>query len=116
MGSITAPQKNKIFILILIVVVLLSLLLGWNKYVIQKDFFVYVYAPCDTESSLCFEYEGEQYLKLYQKAYVLECRDGGLCDVYACSEQDQAQNKCLLVECTEDTLEEGEICINNKEI
>lgn len=113
MSSLNTKQKNRILIIGLIAVVLVSLSFGFHKYIIQKDFFVYLYAPCDPAAQSCFEFEGEQYLKMYQKAYVIEqCMDGS-CDMYACED---GQNTCLVVECSEDELEEGEVCINNIEI
>lgn len=116
--STKIQKKNIILILGVLVLILISLAFKYNKYILEKDYFVYLYASCDTQVQNCFQYEDEEdyYTKMYQKAYIVErCMDG-TCDMYACSQQEQDQNQCLIVECSEDTLEEGELCVNNQEI
>lgn len=116
MFNLIRTQKNKILIIGLLGAVLISLILKFEKYIVQKDFYAYIYAPCDQQYKSCFEYEDEQYVKLYQKAYIVEqCMDES-CDMYACTESQQEEGVCLVVECSEDVLEEGEVCVNNQEI
>lgn len=92
----------------LLLAVLLSI--KFNKYVLEKDYFLYMHVPCP-EGVICFEYEDQQYVKLYRKAYKVEqCHQDNTCDPLVC---DEGEDGCSYVFCSEDTLEEDEACVDS---
>lgn len=111
-------NKDKIILLTLLALIAFSLSLGFKKYVIDKDYYVFMHTPCVTEDSTCFSFEDEEtgeselYLKVYRKAYKVEqCMNEG-CDPYACNVDEVG---CLTITCSEEDLDEGEVCNSNKE-
>jgi hypothetical protein len=105
-------KNNKIAAgsIFLILAVLLSI--KFNTYVVRKDYFFYMHIPCP-EGVSCFEYEGEQYVKMYRKAYKVEqCYRDEACDPLACGEDEK---DCSYVYCSEDSVEEDEACEGSNE-
>jgi hypothetical protein len=103
--NIMKISKTILYILILIILILLSY--NFKKYVIEKDFLVYLQAPCTEDESKCFELDGEKYIKVYQKAYYIESCASGECDPYQCLETED----CEIIFCSEETIEEDESCV-----
>jgi hypothetical protein len=87
-----------------------TMFFGFDKIMIDKDFLVYMHAPCRIESgNSCFQTESELYHKVYRKAYYVDfCHKTDLCDVFSCKEDEQG---CEEIFCSEDLLEEGERCV-----
>ena len=103
-------NKNKIILSILILLVIFSISVKFKKYVIDKDYFVYMQPAC-IEGYVCFTNEDaeEPYLKVYRKAYEVEkCMSIGGCQPDFCT-QDEVD--CSITSCSEDDLEEGESCV-----
>lgn len=104
-------RTNKIILAVLILLVVFSLFLGFKKYVLDKDYFIYLNASCTGEYS-CFEQEEveDPYIKVYRKAYEIQsCIDTQDCDPFVCRED---EDTCTIIPCSEEELEDGETCVN----
>lgn len=108
---------------ILAAVFVLALLaaVGWNysTFFNERDYLVYTEVSCDPETESCFswvcEEEDEECDDAPYKKITLTAAYAPLCDIYtdeecpepSCSPLDTA---CEVIFCSEETLEEGEIC------
>ena len=106
-------NKNKIIFAFLLLLVVLSFSQKIKKYIIDRDYFVYMHPVC-IEGYSCFTNEDveEPYLKVYRKAYkVQQCIDTQNCKPDFC---EQDEKDCMLITCSEEELEDGESCIELK--
>jgi hypothetical protein len=106
-------DKNKIILFVVLISIAFSLSLGFKKYVVDKDFFVYMHAPCTEIGQSCFVLDDERYIKVYRKAYKVEECSKGACDPFVCQE---SESDCQAIICSEDQLKDGEVCEVNNEI
>lgn len=110
-------KQNKILLTIILISALVALFLNFKKYVVDKDYILYMNAPCDIEGK-CFivkdaiddeVFNDEPYLKMYRNhAKVEHCLETGSCDVFVCEEGEEG---CEQIYCSEEMIEEGEECI-----
>ncbi|MEN9921153.1 MAG: hypothetical protein RLZZ517_131 [Candidatus Parcubacteria bacterium] len=106
-------NKNKIIFALLLLAVVVSFSQKIKKYIFDKDYFVYMNPVC-IQGYSCFTNEDaeEPYLKVYRKAYkVQQCIELQNCQPDFCEAEEQ---DCMVVTCSEDSLEEGEICTEIK--
>ncbi len=110
-------NKNKILFALLIVATISVFFLNAKRYLIDREFQVYMHIPC-SEEGRCFLvqdaiddeiFNDEPYLKMYRNNKEVEfCIESGICDVFTCKD---GEEDCEITECSEETLEDGEICV-----
>ncbi len=115
MGSADNTKSN-IFLRALILSVLVSLFLVYQKYIVKNDYFVRVELPCNPDVDVCFVSECDadadprcsgdvtrNYKVILMKAYKvppLDCVDSADCQTFLCSTE------------TRETLEIEDSCSN----
>lgn len=110
-------NKNKILFVLLIFVTCIALFLNFKKYILDKDYILYMHIPC-TETGECFLVEDalddeifndDPYLKMYRNNQQVEyCVETGTCDEFVCGID---ETDCEIIKCSEETIEEDEICV-----
>lgn len=100
-------NKNKIILFTLLVLIAFSLSYKLKKYIIDRDYFVFMHAICKTGDRNCFSLNDTLYYKVYRKAYKVEAclKDG--CNPFICEENEP---DCITITCSENVLEDEEIC------
>lgn len=75
--------KTKSLLGVSIILIVISLLMSYNKFIIRKDFVVYNQIPCDPERESCFierADEGSNEEDYYYKAFYRKAANIPLCD------------------------------------
>lgn len=117
-------KKSRILFLIIILAILISVGLSFNKYMIQRDYFMQFQVECDPAIEKCFvvecspedgsecpanEVERKSYYKIImKKAYLLpDCDPNNeYCPKVSCDKD----VTCEEIFCDENTVIEGETC------
>lgn len=92
----------------------------YYQYEIKKNFIIKLNTICDPNISNCFTAESEDinfgqdpYEKVSIVAkYAPVCLEEHICDHFLCP-PDLVTSKCVITYCSEDTISDGESCINN---
>jgi len=111
-------KKSKILMWVFIIALIISVGVTYYRYVIQRDYLIFAHAPCDPKTESCFYYECEEddleceieyYKKIEKKAFNIELCDSEdpECQPLVCKE---GEADCEITSCSEENLEEGELC------
>jgi hypothetical protein len=111
-------NKNPANLLILIILVLLAVIVyRYDQYILKKNFLLNIAANCDPSIESCFvvncspEEDEECDQTPYKKIEILAseapmCLQEHSCDSFEC----ESGTSCVAVYCSENTLEEWEVC------
>ena len=111
-------KKSKILMWVFIFSVCISVGITYYRYVIKKDYIIFVHVECNPEVDSCFYYECEEgdseceieyYKKIEKKAFNIELCDSESpdCKPLFCAE---GEKDCTITNCSVDNVEEGEKC------
>lgn len=120
----TVEKKSKIFLIIMVSSLILSIGITFQRYVIFRDYFVQISVHCDPSQESCFVYtcnedsqecsddseNGIWYYKFVtKKAYTLpDCsKEEFVCRNLSCKE---GEKNCIETECDPSEVEEGVSC------
>lgn len=107
---------SRYFILMILVVVVAVFGYRFNAYVLEKDYTILANTICDPLTESCFvadcdpDEDSDCDISPYKKVEILAheapaCLLEHTCEQFACSTE-----SCVVTECSEEDLEEGEVC------
>ena len=113
-------NKSKVLIVVFFTLVVVLSVWKFYVYVIKKDFIVTNYISCDPVYESCFvadceegddECDTEPYKKIEKNAKNIPFCDKN--NVENCAELncEEGENDCVITNCSEDVLEDGEKCV-----
>jgi len=122
--SILHSMDTKSKVLVVLFLLLFGVVVWWRYHVffIEQDYLVYGDTPCETETMSCFvatcedsedECDKTPYLKIQKNASQIAVCNGQKesCPALTCSEHEA---DCAVIQCNEETVEEGEECLINE--
>lgn len=95
----------------------------YDQYVLKGNFYLEAYASCDPATEMCFvadcppEEDLECDASPYKKIEMVEreapkCLEEHTCDTFSCPAN---SGNCSVTYCSEDTLDEGEVCLEQQD-
>ena len=116
-------MNNKTTVFFIIFIGLILFIAGHNfvRYYIARDYILNVFTSCDSTQHNCFKadpntadltFQSGTYEKIQvSAAYAPSCLDEHNCPDFSCDARDSV---CNITYCSDDNLDEGESCTNNK--
>jgi hypothetical protein len=111
--------RSQVLIILFLVLLVVTSIWKYDTFFVNRDYSIYTLVSCDPEEESCFSFvceEGDEECddSPYKKIEMLAA-DAPLCDPYTdetCDEPScNAENgTCIVTVCSEDALEEGEMC------
>jgi hypothetical protein len=115
---VNSSQSRNYLGLLLIFLVTVATVTRYADYVWAKNSMLTIYGPCDPETESCFlasedmawtELQLEPYKKIeIKERYAPACLQEHTCETFSCNDL----TDCTETTCSEDTLEEGEFCVD----
>lgn len=105
--EIHTDKKSALLFVIIFIAIVVALFVSYQKFINDRDFFIFAWVSCDPDVESCFLYqeEGEEdypYKVVYRKAYAAPACEGGDCPELECSENEEEQGICYVYLCSEE--------------
>lgn len=118
-------MANKLIVLLSSLFLLAIIGFRYHQYIVDQNFLLYLNGPCDPANESCFiedcsagdeSCQAVPYIKIELLAKdAPNCLEEHTCESFSC----EGLNQCEITYCSEDALEEGEVCaplgLNNLE-
>jgi hypothetical protein len=105
-------------LLIFAILILVTGLTRYKDYVIARNYVVYTNVPCDTELNNCFQFDCSNldgdcdespFTKIeIEASKAPRCLFENDCKTFFCTDE----SMCTKLECNDDTVEDGELCVS----
>lgn len=116
--------KNKNLIFLITITILIMVVIGHNfyRYFVAKDYIVHAFIECNPINHSCFKADNETSSPVfktnpYAKVEILSinappCLEEHTCRNFSCESKD---GSCHIIYCSENSVEEGENCVELKQ-